>query len=56
MRYEDAVEAGYDGPSPFEERRHRNRVASNNALDCRDPDHDPRLCPWCSGEEEDEDE
>lgn len=38
--YEDAVERGYDGPSPAEERRikrYRQRLLAHP--DCRDPDH-----------------
>ena len=54
MNYEEAVERGYDGPDPFTERRHRNRVMRNNMLDCRDPDHDERLCPHCNLELEEE--
>jgi len=54
MRYSDAVDAGYDGPSPFEERRMAARKRQNDMLDCRDPDHDPRLCEICSGEDEDD--
>ncbi len=39
-RYSDAVEDGYDGPSPSEERRirhYRQRLIASP--DCRDPDH-----------------
>lgn len=53
MSYEEACDRGYDGPSPFEERRHRNRVMRNNMLDCRDPDHDSSLCPHCNDEDDD---
>ena len=39
-RYRDAVEAGYDGPSPDEERRMlRFRKQLLAHPDCRDPDH-----------------
>lgn len=54
MSYEEAVERGYDGPSPFEERRHRKRVELNSMLDCRDPDHDTSICPHCNPEEQDD--
>lgn len=53
MRYYD-----YDAPAapdPYEmeaQRRHARRVARNNMLDCRDPDHDDRLCPYCNGDDE----
>lgn len=53
-RYRDAVEAGYDGPSPFEIARERNAIHRNNMLDCRDPDHDSSVCPICGEEENDE--
>ena len=56
MSYEEAVERGYDGPDPFTERRHKNRVEQNNMLDCRDPDHDPSICLHCSNPEEQDDE
>lgn len=52
LSYEEAVERGYDGPDPFTERSHRNRIRQNNMLDCRDPDHDDRLCPYCNGDDE----
>lgn len=54
MSYEEAVDRGYDGPDPFTERRHRKRVEQNNMLDCRDPDHDPSICPHCNQEEQDD--
>jgi len=54
MSYEEACDRGYDGPDPFTERRHRNRVEQNNMLDCRDPDHDPSICPHCNPEEQDD--
>lgn len=56
MNYEEAVERGYDGTDPFTERRHRNRIQQNNMLDCRDPDHDPSICPHCNPEEQDDDD
>ena len=56
MSYEEACDRGYDGPDPFTERRHRNRVMRNNMLDCRDPDHDTRLCPHCNQDIEDQDD
>ena len=43
VNYEDACERGYDGPSPEEERRMRNRINRNNGLDPRDPDFDEEL-------------
>lgn len=52
--YEEACDRGYDGPDPFTERSHRNRVMRNNMLDCRDPDHDESLCPHCNPEEQDD--
>jgi hypothetical protein len=55
MNYRDAVEAGYDGPSPFDAKRLAKRIERNNRLDCRDPDHDSRLCPRCGEEWLDED-
>ncbi len=48
MRYSDAVDAGYDGPSPAEERRWRNRNKGHE--DCRDPDH--KGCESCMEDEE----
>lgn len=42
-RYRDAAEDGYDGPSPFEERRHRMQTTDN--LQCNDPDH--KSCADC---------
>jgi hypothetical protein len=56
MRYQDAVDAGYDGPDPVTERRFRNRILRNNMLDCRDPDHDSRLCPVCNDELDSDDD
>lgn len=38
-RHEDAIDAGYDGPSPFEERRLAARRRANDMLDDRDPDY-----------------
>jgi hypothetical protein len=46
MRYSDAIEAGYDGPSPAQERRYRNEIMRHP--DCRDPDHPG--CDSCMGE------
>ena len=37
------MENEYDGPPPSFYRR----IEYNNLLDCRDPDHDSRLCPIC---------
>jgi len=56
MSYEEACDAGYDGPSPFEERRQANRRRRNGMLDCRDPDHTG--CPSCDPEmaEEEQDD
>lgn len=55
MSYAEAYDAGYMGDSPEVERRHRLRVMRNNAMDCRDPDHDESLCPHCNpGEQDDE--
>jgi hypothetical protein len=51
-RYSDAVEAGYDGPSPAEERRFRNR--NRNHPDCRDPDH--KECERCKDPEDEDSE
>jgi len=51
-RYSEACDAGYDGPSPSEERRMAARER-NMALDCSDPAHNG--CPSCDeefGEEE----
>ena len=45
MSYEEACDRGYDGPDPFTERRHRNRMQQNNMLDCRNPDHDTSSNP-----------
>ena len=56
MSYEEACDRGYDGTDPFTERRHRNRIQQNNMLDCRDPDHDERLCPHCNPEVEGDDD
>ena len=56
MSYEEACDAGYDGPSPWEERRFRNRIHRNNMIDCRDPDHNTDLCPNCNPEIEDQDD
>jgi hypothetical protein len=39
MRFSEAVEAGYDGLSPFEERRLAARRRANDMLDSRDPDY-----------------
>ena len=55
MSYEAACDLGYDGPDPFTEKVWRNRVRRNNALDCRDPDHDSNLCPICGDFETEED-
>lgn len=52
LSYAEAYDAGYMGDSPEVERRHRLRVMRNNAMDCRDPDHDDRLCPYCNGDDE----
>jgi hypothetical protein len=51
-RYTDAIDAGYDGPSPFNERRKAAQKRKNDALDCRDPDHDP--CEFCTDNDEDD--
>ena len=52
--YEEAVDQGYDGPSPFQEKRRNALIAQNNLLDCRDPDHDPDQCPSCRAADEEE--
>lgn len=39
ISYEDACDAGYDGPSPFEERRLAAKRRANDMLDPRDPDY-----------------
>lgn len=49
-RYSDAVEDGYDGPSPFESAREANAIRRNYMLDCRDPDHEG--CASCEPDEE----
>jgi len=58
MSYQDACDAGYDGPSPFEEARMRNRISRNNALDHRDPDYDDEMPEsideWLNGRDEEE--
>jgi len=51
MSYEEACEAGYDGPSPSEERRLANRRRRNAMLDPRDPDYDETLEEGYSEEE-----
>lgn len=38
-RYSEACDAGYDGASPFEERRLAARKRANDMLDPRDPDY-----------------
>ena len=38
-RYSEACDAGYDGLSPFEERRLAARRMANDMLDPRDPDY-----------------
>ena len=39
-RYSEACDAGYDGASPFEERRLAARKRANDMLDPRDPDYE----------------
>lgn len=56
MSYEEACDAGYDGPSPFEERRLANRRHRNAMLDPRDPDYDETLEEGYSEEEPEPDE
>lgn len=56
MSYEEACDAGYDGPSPFEERRLANRRRRNAMLDPRDPDYDETLEEGYSEEEPEPDE
>lgn len=50
MTYEEAVEAGYDGPSPSEERRIRNRI--NNCNAARGGPDGCGLCISCRDEDE----
>lgn len=38
-QYEEACEAGYDGPSPFQMKRDEGRRRENAKLDPRDPDY-----------------
>ena len=38
-RYSEACDRGYDGLSPFEERRLAARKRANDMLDQRDPDY-----------------
>lgn len=58
MSYDEACDAGYDGPSPFEERRRAAMKRRNDMLDPRDPDYidmdeedeesgDVEACPNC---------
>jgi hypothetical protein len=56
MRFSDREERafadifGYDGLSPFEEKRMKAMRDANEMLDCRDPDH--KGCPACNPEDE----
>lgn len=40
--------------APRDDREFQRRKSRNNEMDCRDPDHDGRLCPFCSPQDEDE--
>lgn len=51
MSYEEAVDAGYDGPNPMFERQ-RERALLRHP-DCRDPDH-PGCKSCCPDDFEDE--
>lgn len=33
---------------------HWQRIAQNEAMDCRDPDHDSTMCKYCLGLDEEE--
>lgn len=46
----------YDGLTGIDAARFRNRIERNDALDCRDPDHDPSICRFCCELPEEEEE
>lgn len=54
--YAEARDAGYDGSPPLLLRRRANMLRRNAAMDCRDPDHDERLCKYCSKQTNEDDD